>query len=103
MKKICIIGDWENDKEAFDKAEKQLIETERDHHIYGTKDIVNPVKLFKQIPGLDIKQQVDLLLHVLSYCDIAYCLFSWEHNTDFRLLHDYCATNGYKIIYSKKF
>lgn len=100
---ICIIGDWENDKESFGKAEKQLIETEEKHYIYGTKEIVNPVKLFKDVPGLKINEQVDLLLHILSYCSIAYMLSSWETSTDFRLLHDYCATNGFKIIYSKKF
>ena len=100
---ICIIGDWENDKEAFDKAEAQLIETEEKHHIYGTKEIINPVKLFKDVPGLKINEQIDLLLHILSYCSIVYCLASWEKNTDYRLLHDYCATNGFKIIYSKKF
>jgi hypothetical protein len=98
-----IIGDWEKDAKSFDKAEEQLIDTEKHHQIYGTADIINPIKVFKLLPYLDAVQRIDLLLCLLTFCDIVYVLKSWEFNNDSRLLHDYADARGYKIIYSKKF
>lgn len=100
---IMIIGNWEKDKEAFEKAEQQLIETEKYHKIYGTCDIINPIKLFDMLYFLDDRQKLDLLLYLLRYCEIVYAVKSWDVFNDARLLHDYADTNGYKIIYSKKF
>ena len=99
---ICILGDWKEDRISFDKAKEHLINTEKYHQIYGTKDILNIVDLFN-ILQLEEKQQIDILLHILSYCDTVYMLKGWEYNNDLRMLHDYCANNGYKVIYSKKF
>ena len=99
---IIILGDWENDKESFKKAKKHLLDTEKYHQIYKTKDILNTAELLDMLP-LDYKQQLDILLHLLSYCDTVYMLKSWESNFDIRMLHDYAGCNGYKIIYSKKF
>lgn len=100
---ILIIGNWRKDAEKFAKAEEQLIDTEKYHQIYGTADIINPVKLFETLPFLTEIQQLDLLLNLLKMCNIVYAVKSWETNTDARLLHDYASANGYKIIYSKKF
>lgn len=100
---IMIIGDWNKDTKAFEKAEEQLINTERYHKIYGTVDIINPCKLFEQLYFLDDKQRLDLLLHLLRNCDMIYAVKSWEIYDDARILHDYAGANGYKIIYSKKF
>lgn len=100
---IFIAGDWEKDTESFSKAEEQLINTEKYHSIYGTSDIINPVKVLESISFLDYKQKVNVMLQLLSYCDIIYMLKGWEYNVDVKLLHDYASNNGYKIIYSKKF
>lgn len=100
---ICIIGDLNKDSEAYDKAEAHLIDTEVKHCIYGTKDIINSYKVVQLLPFLDYKQQIDLLIHLISYCDTVYMLKSWEYNNDARMLHDYAVTRNCKIIYSKKF
>ena len=101
---IAIIGDWNcDDKESFEKAKAHLIDTEKKHQIYGTKDIINPVDVFDALYMLSDKQKVDIFLHILSMCNIVYLLKGWEYNNDLRMLHDYCSNNGYKIIYSKKF
>lgn len=100
---IMIIGNWEKDAKAFEKAEQQLIDTEKYHSIYGTSDIINPVKLFECLHFLDEKQKLDILLDLLRMSDIVYMVKSWESHNDARLLHDYASANGYKIIYSKKF
>lgn len=100
---IMILGNWENDSTAFDKAEEQLINTEKYHKIYGTIDIINPIKLFEYLYFLDEKQRLDVLLDLLRMSDTVYMVKSWESFVDARLLHDYADANGYKIIYSKKF
>lgn len=101
---ILIVGDWrDGDISAFNKAEEQLINTQKLHAIYGTADIINPIKLFELMPFLSEKEELDLLLFMLKMCDKIYAVKSWENNNDARLLHDYADVNGYKIIYSKKF
>lgn len=100
---IFIAGDWTDKRQPFDKAEEHLIDTEQHHKIYGTTSIINSAKVLDTVPFLDYKQQVDLMLCLLSMCDTIYMLKGWEYNNDVRLLHDYADNNGYKIIYSKKF
>lgn len=102
---IFIASDWTKaeEREWFDRAEEQLLDTEKHHQIYGTSDIINPMKVFDALPFLDYKQQVDLQLFLLSQCNTIYMLRGWESNNDVRLLHDYADNNGYKIVYSKKF
>ena len=100
---ILIAGDLDINIEAFDQAEEHLISTEKFHSIYGTDDIINPVKVFKSMPFIPYKLKLDILLYLLSYCDAIYMLKNWESNNDIRLLHDYACCNGYKVIYSKKF
>lgn len=102
---IFVAGDWTDieKRDLFDKAEAQLIDTQKHHKIYGTSDVINSAKVLETLPFLDYKQQVDLMLYLLSRCDIIYMLKGWETNNDVRLLHDYADNNGYKIIYSKKF
>ena len=100
---IFIIGNWNKDEEAYEKAEEQLIDTEKHHQIYHTSSIINVCKMFKALPELDEKQQLDTQLDLLRMCNIVYCVKSWESSNDARLLHDYASANGYKIIYSKKF
>ena len=100
---IMILGNWEKDEKAFQKAEEQLIDTEKYHSIYGTADIINPIKLFEYLYFLDERQKLDILLDLLRMVDIVYMVKSWESFNDARLLHDYADANGYKIIYSKKF
>lgn len=98
---ILVIGD-RNDLDNFIKAKEHLIDTEKHHHIYGTNHIITLPEIADMFPFED-KQFVDLILHILSYCNIIYCLKSWEVDNDARLYHDYCDSNGYKIIYSKKY
>ena len=102
---IFIAGDWTDEKnvDSFAGAEQQLEDTEKYHSIYGTSEIINSYTVMQTLNYLDYKQQVDVLIHLLSYCDIIYMLRGWENNNDIRLLHDYASNNGYKIIYSKKF
>lgn len=102
---IFIVGDWTDDstKERFILAEEQLKATEKYHNIYHDADIINSYLVLETMPFLDYKTQVDLMLFLLSKCDIVYMLKGWESNNDVRLLHDYADNNGYKIIYSKKF
>lgn len=101
---IAIIGDWvDGSRKAFAEAEQHLIDTERYHNIYGTDDIINTAKVLDTMLFLNYKQQVNLMIHLLSYCDTAYMLKGWENNNDVRLLHDYAENNNYRIIYSKKF
>lgn len=100
---IMILGNWEKDEKAFQKAEEQLIDTEKYHKIYGTVDIINPIKLFEYLYFLDDRQKLDVLLDLLKMGDTVYMVKSWESFNDARLLHDYADVNGYKIIYSKKF
>lgn len=97
---IIVIGDM-NDKN-YERAKAHLIDTEKKHHIYNTADIVTLPEIAELLP-LDERQFADLMLHLLSYVNIIYCLKSWETDNDARMYHDYCAHNGYKIIYSKKF
>ena len=102
---IFIAGDFKdkNETKQFDEAEKHLIELEKYHQIYKTKDIINPNKVVKAMPFLDERDRLDLYLLLLQKCDIIYMLASWEYNIDARILHDYASVNGYKIVYSKKF
>ena len=100
---IFIAGNWEEDRVPFDMAEEHLIKTEKYHSIYGTDEIINSAKLLSMMPFLDYKQQIVLLLCLLSFCDTIYMLKGWENNNDVKLLHDYASVNNYKIIYSKKF
>lgn len=101
---IFIAGDWQDgSRQSFNKAEEHLISTEKYHNIYGTDDIINSVKVLDTMPFLNYKQQVDIMLQLLSFCDTIYMLKGWENNNDIRLLHDYADNNGYKVIYSKKF
>lgn len=101
---ILIIGSLtKENKDGFNKAKEHLINTEKYHQIYGTRDIVTLEELRQVFDFLDDKQFFDLILHLLSYIDTVYMIKSWEVDADARLLHDYCGNNGYKIIYSKKF
>lgn len=100
---IAILGDWTKKRESFFKAEAHLIDTEENHCIYGTKDIINIVSVLNTMPFLDYFQIVDLIIFLLSMCDTVYMLKDWEYNNDTRMLHDYADAKGYKIIYSKKF
>lgn len=101
---ILIIGSLTKEKnDGFNKAKKHLLDTEKYHQIYGDKDIVTLPELRDTFHYLDDKQFMDMMYHLLSYLDTIYVIKSWEIDTDARLLHDYAGSNGYKIIYSKKF
>lgn len=100
---IVVLGDWTQDKLSFDKATAHLIETEKKHQIYHTKDIVNIADVLLAIPGLDYKQQVEICIHIISMCDSVYMLKGWEYNNDVHMLHDYADVISKHIIYSKKF
>lgn len=102
---IFIAGDWENDekRELFYKAEEHLVDTQKYHSIYGTADIVNSRRVLENLPELSYQEAVDIMLHLLSFCDTIYMLKGWENSNDIKLLHDYASNNNYRIIYSKKF
>ena len=100
---IMILGDWTEDSDKFDLAQAYLIDTEKKHKIYHTADIINIADVLATVPFLDYKQQIDLVLHLLSQCDTVYMLKGWEYNNDVHMLHDYASVNNYQIIYSKKF
>lgn len=100
---IVIIGDWTEDTTAFDKAEAHLMKTEVYHQLYHDRYIVNVAKLFNVIPGLDYKQQINIVLHLISISDKVYMLKGWEYNNDAHMLHDYASVLNLQIIYSKKF
>lgn len=102
---IFIAGDFldKSEREYFDKAEAHLIDTQKEHHIYGTDEVINIAKVVETMPFLDYKQILNVLLVLLSYCDTIYMLKGWESNVDVKLLHDYACNCNYKVIYSKKF
>ena len=101
---ILIIGSITKERNnGFKQAKDHLLDTEKFHKIYGTKDIIRLDELRKEFYYLDDRQFMDLMLHLISYFDTVYVLKSWEIDVDARLLHDYAGNNGYKIIYSKKF
>ena len=101
---ILIIGRMKDeDISDYRKAKEHLIDTEKKHQIYHTRNIVTLPELKEMFCDLDDRQFSDLILSILSKINIVYCIKSWEYSNDARLYHDYCAINGHKIIYSKKF
>ena len=101
---IFIMGDLENvSKKTFDEAIKHLKKTEKYHQIYHDAVIVNARQLKDYVPDITDKERTDLLIHVLSCCDILYMLKGWESDAECRLVHEYAWANSYRIIYSKLF
>lgn len=101
---IYITGNLE-DEENFFKAEEHMIDTNTHHNIYGNSKtpVINPITIFRALPELEIKDMINIQLHLLSLCDTLYCIKSWQNDVDARLLHDYARANNYKVVYSKKF
>lgn len=102
---MIIIGDWTDEKrtKAFYDAEEYLIDTQDKHYIYGTGKIINVKKVLDTMPFLNYRQQVTLVMNMISICDMAYMLKGFEYNNDSRMMHDYADTIGLRVVYSKKF
>lgn len=101
---ILVMGSLTSeDTSGFKKAKEHLIDTEKHHQIYGTRNIITLEELRQLFIDIDDKSFFDLVIHILSCINTVYMLKNWDTDNDTRLLHDYCGNNGYKIIYSKKF
>lgn len=77
-------------KERFAKAELTLKAT-------GC-DVVNPVKVGEELPGLSYQAIMRVDLHLLDQCDAIYMLKGWETSPGANREYGYALAKDYLIV-----